>query len=193
MRHEVRCGWGRVRSSSMSPFAGPLFAAAILLLVAGAAKVATPAATRVALRTAGLPSAPLVARGLGVVECAIAVSALAAGGRIPAVLVTLTYLGFAGFSAQLAKRSRGTADCGCFGASSAPVGTLHVVLNLATAAAVAGAVVKPSDDLLAAASDTPWAGAPFYAVTALLAWATYVALTALPALVAATKTSGAAP
>lgn len=177
----------------MSPFAGPLFAAALLLLVAGAAKVTTPAATRVALRTAGLPNTPLVARGLGAVECAIAISALAVGGRIPAALLTVTYLGFAGFSAQLQRRSRGTAGCGCFGASSAPVGTLHVVLNLATAAAVAGATVRTTDGLLAATSDTPWAGVPFYAVTALLAWATYVALTALPALVAATKTTGAAP
>lgn len=177
----------------MSPFAGPLFAAAILLLMAGASKVATPAATRLALRTAGLPNTPLAARALGAVECAIALNALAVGGRIPAALVTATYLGFAGFSAQLARASRGTASCGCFGASSAPVGSLHVVLNLATAAAVAGAIVKPADGLLAATSDTPWAGVPFFALTALLAWATYLALTALPALVAATKTTGAAP
>lgn len=176
----------------MSPFAGPLFAAALLLLVAGVAKVATPAATRVALRTAGLPSTPLVARALGAVECAIALSALALGGPVPAALVALTYLGFAGFSARLAAASRGTASCGCFGASSAPVGRLHVAVNLATAVLVAPAVFAPVDGIGQAVSDTPWAGVPFVALTALLAWAVYLTLTRLPELQAAMKPTGTA-
>ena len=175
----------------MSAFAGPLFAAAGLLLLAGAAKVTAPDATRVALRSAGLPSKAWMARALGVVEIAIAGAALVVGGAIPAALVALTYVGFAGFVAVLARRTRSTAPCGCFGASDAPVGTLHVVLNVAIAALAVGAAIRPTDGLAQATSETPWAGVPFFALTALLAWATYVALTLLPELQAAMKPQGA--
>ena len=66
----------------MSPVAGPFFAAALLLGLAGVLKVVTPGPTRVALRSAGLPSTALAARAIGTVEVAIAVCALGWGGRL---------------------------------------------------------------------------------------------------------------
>lgn len=175
----------------MSPFAGPLFAASVLLLIAGANKVLRPAPTRVALRTAGLPSRTIVARGIGGAEVVIAAAALAVGGRVPAALVTLAYLGFTGFSIRLHRASRGAAPCGCFGASDAPVGPIHIGVDLAIAAVVAGAIVWPSSGLLGAVSDTPWAGIPFFALTWLLVGLLQASLTVLPATLAAAKPSPA--
>ena len=175
----------------MSPFAGPLFAASLLLGAAGLGKLFAPAATRVALRQAGLPNDPYSARLLGAVEFFAALGAVVVGGWLHATFVVAFYLGFAWFAWRLANRTRGTASCGCFGASSAPVGSLHVGLNLTVAAVVAGAIVRPAEGIWVAVSETPWAGVPFLGLTVLLAWMLYAALTVLPATFAATKRSPA--
>jgi hypothetical protein len=130
-------------------------------------------------------------RLLGVVEIAIALAALALGGAIPAALLAASYAGFAWFARRLERRSRGTADCGCFGAGSAPVGPVHVGVNLVLAALAALAVAWPTDGIGAAFADTPWSGLPFLAITALLTWMLFVSLTLLPTTLAAAKPSGA--
>lgn len=168
----------------MSPFAGPLFAAAALLGIAGAAKVATPDATRVALRSAALPSGRPIVRAMGAAELAIAATTLAIGGRVPAALTAAAYLGFAWFAHRLDRATRGIASCGCFGASSAPVGTLHVGFNLVAATLIAGAVARPADGIADAGLLLP-------ALAALLTWMSYVTLTILPATLAAARRSPA--
>lgn len=171
----------------MSPLAGILFSAALVLGVAGVAKVVTPDGTRVALRTAGLPSQRWLVRLLGIVEMAITAVALVVAGWLGATLVTLAYLGFAGFSSLLLVRSRGTASCGCFGGTNSPVTGIHVVLNVIIAAAVATCIGRPVPDVAATAVDTPWAGLPFALLVVLLAWLLQVAFTALPALQVAAR------
>lgn len=168
--------------SVMSPLAGILFAAALVLGVAGVAKVVSPDGTRVALRTAGLPSGRWLARLLGAVEVVFAVVALVVAGQTGALLVALAYLGFAGFSALLLTRSRGQASCGCFGGTDSPVTAIHVVLNVIIAAAVAATIASPVPDVAATAADTPGAGLPFAILVVLLAWVLQVAFTTLPAL-----------
>ncbi len=180
----------------MSPFTGLVYAAALLLWLAGVAKVTVPASTRVALRSAGLPSKAWMTQGLGGAEATIAAAAVFVGGPVATALVAVSYLGFAWFSRRLQVKTRGAAPCGCFGSSSAPVGTLHVVLNLLVAAGVGVAVVDAPGSIWSAASDTPWAGVPFVGLTLLLTWLLYVALTTLPETLAAAKatapTAGAA-
>lgn len=176
----------------MSPVVGPLFAAALLLAVAGGAKVLRPAATQVALRTAGLPSARPVARLLGAVEVAMAAATFVVGGRLGAGCIAGAYLGFAGFSALLIRRSRGQASCGCFGGSDAPVTRLHVVINLLIAAVAVACLVDPSPGYWSVARDTAAAGVPFAAFTVILAWLLQVALTVLPAVEAAARRGPAA-
>jgi hypothetical protein len=171
----------------MSPFAGPLFAASLLLGVAGIGKVLRPDATRVALRSAGLPNDPWSARLLGAVEFAAALGAVVVGGWLHASFVTAFYLGFAWFSWRLDNRTRGQASCGCFGDSSAPVGRVHVAVNLAVAAVVSGAIMVPSEGIASATSETPWAGVPFLLLTALTTWMLYVTLTVLPTTLAAAR------
>ncbi len=176
-----------VPSTAMSPIAGPLLAAALVLGLAGVLKVVRPDPTRVALRSAGLPGTLLAARGIGVAELAVTAYVLGWGGRLGAGLLALAYLGFAGFSALVRKRAGSTASCGCFGASDAPVTSLHVGVDLAVAAVVAVGVVDPVPGLATAMGETPLAGLPFLGFTVLLAWLLQVLLTALPELLAATN------
>ena len=169
----------------MSSLAVPFFAAVVLLAVAGAVKVLSPDATRVALRAAGLPSTRVAAMTLGAVEVIIAGAAVAGGGAATAAAVAAAYLGFAGFSALVRHRSKGKASCGCFGASDAPLGLVHVAIDLALAAVAVALVVDPIGSIWSEAADTPWAGVPFLALVALTAWLVQVSLTLLPELWAA--------
>lgn len=180
-----RWGAGPVPSGPMSSFAGPYLAAALLLALAGVAKLRAPGASRIALRTAGLPGSAALVRLLGAVEVVLAAAAVLLGGVLPAVGVAVAYGGFAGFAAVLARRSRSVAPCGCFGASDAPVGPLHVAVNVVLAAASLGAAAAPVGSLAAEAGDTPAAGIPFVGFTLLLTWLLLVTLTALPELLAA--------
>ncbi len=170
----------------MSVFAGPLFALAALLAVAGVAKLARPDAAVRALRTAGLPGADLGVRALGGAEVLLAAVAVAVGGRATAALVALAYAGFAGFSQLLLARSEATASCGCFGVdSSSPVTRWHVGLNVAATVLALGAVVWPTDGLPDVLSQQPLAGLPFLALTGAAAWLLLAAYTLLPDLFAA--------
>lgn len=171
----------------MAALAGPLYAAAALLALAGVGKLTRPAATRVALRQAGLPSQAAAVRALGAVEIAIGLAAIAVGGPVAAAAVAASYAGFAWFARRLDRASRGTADCGCFGARSAPVGPVHVGVNLVVTAVVAAAVAWPVDGIASTLEGAAWAGLPFLALTALLTWMLSVSLTALPAALAAAK------
>lgn len=173
----------------VSPLTGPLMAAALLLGVAGVAKVANPDPTRVALRTAGLPGTAWFVRMIAAGEIVLGIVAVAVGGRLGAVLLGLAYLGFAGFSIRVISTSRGKASCGCFGASDAPLGKLHVVINLGIAVAAAVALVDPMASLATVVGDTPLSGSIFVAFVVLLAWLLQVALTGLPELQAAARPS----
>jgi hypothetical protein len=170
----------------MSALAGPLLAAALLMALAGAFKLTRPDATRVALRTAGLPSGSLAVRALGAVEVIASLAVVVLGGRLAGAIVLVAYLGFGGFAGHLANRSRRSVPCGCFGSSSAPVGRVHVIVNLLLAAVGAASIAVPTSGVSAVAH-TPAAGVPFVAFTLLLAWLLLVALTALPELLAASK------
>jgi len=168
-----------------SVVAGPFFAAAALLGLAAVVKLLRPDGTVRALRAADLPAAPPLARGLGAVELVVAVAALATGSRPAALLVVASYLAFAAFTMRLVARRGGTADCGCFGASSTPASTLHVALNLAVAATAALAAAAPPGGMAGVVADQPLAGVPFLTLSALCTWLAYLAFTLLPEVLAA--------
>ncbi|MCU1370059.1 MAG: hypothetical protein JWO77_1253, partial [Ilumatobacteraceae bacterium] len=139
------------------------------------------------LRSAGLPASEAAARTLGLAEIAIAVAALVVGGPAATGLVAVSYLGFAWFARRLDTKTRSAAPCGCFGASSAPVGTVHVAVNLTIAVGVAIAAADAPGPVWDAAADTPWAGVPFVALVLLLTWMLYATLTALAETLAAAR------
>jgi hypothetical protein len=123
----------------------PAFAAsAILLIVAGAAKVASPYSAQASLSTAGLP-APL--RGVRVIalgEVAIGTAALLDPSTVTAIAAGLAYGAFCLFTVRLLRMADEGIDCGCFGGAGSEVSRVHVTLNaVAFAVCVAAAAWPP--------------------------------------------------
>lgn len=172
----------------MSVLAGPIFAVATVLGVAGVLKLARPEATVAALGTARLPGSALAVRALAVTEIAVAAAALAFGTALTAALLAIYYAGFAAFTWLLLHRAGTAASCGCFGETEAPTPTtwFHVAMNLVAAVLALSAVIWPTGGLLDVLAEQPLAGIPFLVLTGLCAWLWYLGLTVVPTLVTGT-------
>ena len=87
------------------------------------------------------------------------------------------------------------ATCGCFGRPDTPPTALHLVIDLALAAAAAVvAVDAPAQNTLGLQlAHQPWAGLPLLFVSAVGLWLTALALSALAALTAARRATRPAP
>ena len=127
---------------------GAFWVVSLVLVASGVTKLLDPAPLGAALVELGVLPAGRPARGalagrvLGAAEVLIGGAALVVGGRVPAVLVTLSYLLFTVI--VVAAWRRGLRSCGCFGASSSPPGPVHVALNVVSTCVAVGAVVAPA-------------------------------------------------
>lgn len=176
----------------MSPVAGPFYAVAALLAVAGLAKLARPSATVDALRRAGLPAPAPIGRLVGALEVAAAAAAMALGSRTAAIVVAACYLAFAGFTARLVVSGRHE-DCGCFGGASTPATRLHVALNLGAVIVAGVAAADPPGSIPEVVAAQPLLGVPFAALAGLCTWVAYVAFTLLPEVEQAAATGRSTP
>lgn len=157
-----------------------------LLVLAGIAKLARPAASGRALVLAGLPGGTWSVRALGAGEVAVAVAGLAVGGLVWGLQAGL-YLGFTVFVAR--QRTRPTSDCGCFGEDGVPLTGLHVVVDAALAAAAAAAAVVGAPGVLAAGTvDGGWLAVPLAMIAVL---AVRMLLVDLPVLFDAVRSAEA--
>jgi hypothetical protein len=149
---------------------GPLASLALLVVVAGAAKLQAPGPTSAALIALGAPDAraAVLARSLGALEVAVGLWALLLGGTAPALALAALHLGFAGVTASL--RRRPTVPCGCFGAQDAPATTTGLVVNLASAGVAVAAAVWPVPSVVTALADEPVTVAATLVVAAVGAW-----------------------
>jgi hypothetical protein len=95
---------------------GPFAVAAIVVAVAGAAKLRSPRVAAGALRELGLPAEPAIARAVGACELGLGLWCVVAPGVAAAALLGGCYVGFAVVSLALARRR---ASCGCFGGGEA--------------------------------------------------------------------------
>lgn len=166
----------------MTPFA-PAWAltwiAAVLLVLAGAAKLRRPDADALAL--AGLPSSAVLARALGAGEVALGIVTVLTSQPLAAVGVAAAYTGFAVVSLRMLRAGR--ASCGCFGETSAPMTGLHVAVNallglgaaVAAGAGLAGAGQPPLPE-------DPWTWLLLAASCVLGAVLVRMVLVLLPAL-----------
>ena len=179
-----------VRASGRSPsrrIASPLVSvvsaihasAAVLLVLAGAAKLSRPAPGWADLL--GFRARTPVVRLVGASEAAAGVAALFLGGAA-AWAVGLLYAVFA--AVVLRALLAGAGSCGCFGRLDAPPSRIHVLGNLVLAGvsfAAAGAPSPPIRQVMVQAmGDSPAVGAALAAVIALLAGLLLVSFTALP-------------
>jgi hypothetical protein len=153
-------------SDAVALIAGPLHLAALVLAVSGAHKLLEPEAASKALTTAGVPSALASGRAVGAIEVAAGAGLLAFGGLAATLAVGAMYAAFAGFLLVLRRRDD-AAPCGCFGASDAPPGATHLVINLACVAIVAIAVVTAMPSLTDVAAESGAASLVGYAALLL--------------------------
>lgn len=167
------------------PLTAPFLAAAVLVALAGWLKVQRPAETAQALRTQGLPSAPVLVRLLGVVELVVAGLALA-GTTVGAITLTALYAGFTGFVLLALLRGRPLSSCGCFGSPDTPPSWWHVGVT-SSSAVCAGAVAAlgTSAGLPALATASWGAGLAAVAGTVLVLGLAYAVLAELPPVLTA--------
>lgn len=165
-------------------------AAAVLLLIAGAAKIGQPQPTADLIATLGLPAPVLGVRALGVFEILLAVVAMAIGGSGPAAAIGVIYLMFA--VVVVRSLSLGASSCGCFGRSDTPPSRLHVVGNIgfAIASIVAASADRTPVDAM---GEQPAGGALFVLLVGVLAGLAVVGFTALPEALAARRPGSAGP
>jgi hypothetical protein len=160
-------------------------AAALLLIVAGMAKIARPAPTTELLATLGVPGRRAVTVAIGGVETLVGLGALAVGGSITAAATGVLYAGFV--AVVWRAMSAGAASCGCFGRVDAPPSWIHVVGNAALAvvsfAAIGG---RPAVDVM---EGQPAAGLGFVLLVGVIAGLALVAFTALPEALGARRGS----
>jgi len=166
----------------MGAWAGPFLIAALLLAVAGAAKVIDPTTTVGALRKLGLPASATAVRVGGAVEVVLAVGAVLTGAPVLAGLVAVSYLLFTAFVLVALGRGLPIGSCGCFGKVDTPPSVLHVVVNLAAVAAAIGVALGDGTGIADVLADQPLAGVPFLLLVAVGGYAAFTALTVVPQL-----------
>jgi hypothetical protein len=127
---------------------------ALLLGLAGFAKVRRPGPSSVMLRAAGVPGAPLAARAIAIAEIGVLVAALVLPGRLAGGVVAVVFAGLTAGAAVGARRA-GDQSCGCFGDEGPPLGPRHIATNLAAALAAAGAAIVGPTSLPRLASHRP--------------------------------------
>src|SRR4051812_28063171 len=90
-------------------------AAAILLVIAGASKIASPYMAQASLSTARLPAPLAGVRVLALAEVAIGAAALIEPSTLTAAVAALAYGVFCLFTLRLLRMADEGVDCGCFG------------------------------------------------------------------------------
>ena len=163
-------------------------AAAVLLLLAGAAKVARPSITADLFFSLRMPrlrflSGEAQAVAIGVVEIGLGMAALAIGGAVTAGIVGVFYVGFT--AVVVRALMVGATSCVCFGRAESPPTRIHVAGNVSLAAvsfiAIGGATpLEVMDDQVAG-------GLGFVILVGVLAGLFLVLFTALPEAMAARR------
>jgi hypothetical protein len=172
--------------------AGPLVSVlAVVLVVAGAGKLRSPAAAAEALRSAGLPWGALPARLVGSAEAAVGALVLVAPSRPALTLMAALYAVLGAFALRLLLAAEPASSCGCFGAD-APPSSVHAAFD-ACAAVVAGvAAAGPPPGLPELAARAPLPGIALVAGCCAAAYAVTLVLGRLPEAMAAYRPRGSA-
>lgn len=116
----------------------PFAVAAIVLCVAGLAKLRSPRTAVRVMAAWGLPARSGLIRSAASGELVLGLWCVGAPGRLSAAALAVVYATFAGLAAVAVLTTRRAASCGCFGDRAAPLGAVHCLLSI-TLALVAGA------------------------------------------------------
>lgn len=173
----------------MLSIAGLYLAVTALLALGGGLKVVRPTETATALAALGLPSQPYLVRGLGIVEIAIGTAAFLTSHPIASLLTASAYVSFAVFVLAARRAETPVQSCGCFGKAETPPSLIHITVNLAAAGIAAMTAARPNTRLIELLADQPGSGVPLLLLTGVIIYLLYVAITALPQTLRATRTS----
>jgi hypothetical protein len=159
----------------------PAFAAAAILLVtAGASKIASPYMTQASLSTAGLPAPLAGVRVLALAEVAIGAAALIGPSTITAAVAALAYAVFCLFTIRLLRMADEGVECGCFGGAGSEVGGVHVALNAAAFAVCLAAAFAPPPNLGWIFHRAPLTAFAVCVGIGAIAYASFLAFTVFP-------------
>lgn len=172
----------------MSVLEGPFAATCVLLVLAGISKLLRPAPTAGALLAVRWPSSIGLVRALGAFEIGVGVSAVVTGDARLALLVAALHVGFAAFVATALRAGSPVQSCGCFGETTTPPSTVHLVANIAMAtAAIAVAVGGGIPTVADVLRDQPMAALPFVLLVAVAVQLLLALLTDLPRALGAAR------
>ncbi|MGZ4312401.1 MAG: MauE/DoxX family redox-associated membrane protein [Solirubrobacteraceae bacterium] len=116
---------------------------AVLLGLAGYAKLRRPGPSSVMLRAAGVPAARAATHAVAIAELGVLALALVLPGRYAGIVVAMAFAGLT-VGAAVGARRAGDRACGCFGDETGALGRRHVATNLAAAlAGLAAAAIAP--------------------------------------------------
>jgi uncharacterized membrane protein YphA (DoxX/SURF4 family) len=154
-----------------------LLLAALVLCVAGAAKLRSPQAASRAFAALGLPSNTAVVRSFAAGELALGAWCAVDLGRPAAACVAVLYAAFALAAARLA---RNRSACGCFGEGDLPASAWQSLLSGLLALVALTAVLVPAHGLGWVLGRPPLEAATILIGTAGATYATVLAYTLLP-------------
>jgi hypothetical protein len=126
----------------MDALAGPLAAAAALLVAGGAPKVVAPGDTTRALRQLRLPATRTLVRVAGAAEIATGVAVLAGAGPVATGLLGAWYAVFTAVVVLALRSGAPLATCGCFGGQDTPPTRTHALLVAAASVTAVAATVQ---------------------------------------------------
>ncbi len=155
----------------------PFAVAAIVVVVAGLAKLRKPRVAVAALSELGVPAGTGSVRLLAVFEVALGIACLIGPGAVAAAALACCYAAFSLLSLLLARRR---ASCGCFGEGEAPASAEQSLISAALAAVCIGAAVQAPHDIGWLLAQSPGAAAVLVLGIAASAYATVLAYTQLP-------------
>jgi hypothetical protein len=121
------------------PLTAPLVVAALVLCVAGVAKLNAPATAARALESLGLPASGALVRFSAALEFALGALCLVRPSAVAEIALACVYGAFAAIAAALA---RSGAACGCFGETAQPTSRVQPILSAALALVSLGAALS---------------------------------------------------
>lgn len=159
----------------------PLLAiAAGLLVVAGVAKLRSPASMQEALGNLALPPRAWLARTIGAIEVGLGAATLLLPGWAATAALAGAYLLFSAVIGATRLRGQSDAPCGCFGEPATGSNLGHLGLNLACAAVAGAALVSPPPHLTTLAAGEAAPALALVAGTACSVYLIHALLTLLP-------------
>lgn len=160
-----------------SALTGPFLAAALVLCIAGLAKLRSPTAAAGALTAIGLPGRAMLVRAFATGELALGAACALSPSAATATTATCVYAAFAGISLVLARHRKA---CGCFGEHDAPATVAQSVLSGLLALLAVTAALFPPHGLGWLLARSPQYAAVFALGTGGLAYAIVLVYTELP-------------